>query len=529
MRQEPDEPDEVVRHLLLRQRELEARLARVEDSVIFRMLRWFGRPARQWLKRGAAGEHAAAAEYARWVQQSVWLRPAPGECARKRAGWRRPVSFSYFLHGSADGPPVHPSSEILRFEGAESWKRAICQARGEYAAILPSDVVLSPVAEYRWGEALQRTDAEAIYSDWDHINAAGARHAPRFTPELSPALLGGTPYWGNSFLVRTALLRSAGADLDPSGPGWAHVLARRLAESTGAIVRIPEILWHRAGPVEPIESGHAGSLRGDPSQASIVICSRTPRLLENCLRSLRQSDAALAEIIVVVHACGTERRLEEIARSGGARSVRYAGQFHFGFMSALGVEQSTRPVLVFLNDDVEPIGREWLGALLDPLSRGIAGIAGGLLLYPNGTVQHSGISVGMRTAPAHLGRGQMSSPWWPWMRMTREVSAVTGACLAMRRSVWDELDGFDRRFPVNYNDVDLCLRAGRAGYSVVLSGGAVLHHHEGRTRAAVVTSAESTLFSSLWMRSLSSPDPFFSPNLTAPEEAIELAPPFPAV
>jgi len=432
------------------------------------------------------------------------------------------------MQSSPDAPPPL-ASEVLAFNSAGSWQQAICEAGGEYSAIVPAGVSLAPLAGFRWGELLQESDPDAIYSDWDHITPGGQRHSPRFTPELSRELLKRTAYWGSCFVVRTDVLRRCGAGLDPADPVWTRSLASRVAETGAAVARVPEVLWHSSGASEPVGfPPGSGPNRGDAEHASIIVCSRTPRLLRKCLRGLRRTDAARAEIVVVSHACGEEEQLEAVAAAEGARAVRYTGQFHFGLMSSRGVEAASRPMLVFLNDDVEPVASDWLGALLQPLGRDDVGITGGLLLYPDGTVQHAGISVGMRTSPAHPGRRQVSSPWWPWLRLTREVSAVTGACLAIRRSVWEELNGFDRRFPTNYNDVDLCLRARRAGYSVVLDGDALLHHGEGRTRAVVVTPAESALFSSLWVRHLTSLDPFFSPNLAMPDERIELAWPAPA-
>jgi len=530
LRLETNEPDDVIRQLLLRQKELESRLARVEDSVFFRTLRRIGNTARRWigtrtsLEAPLSGPHP---DYTRWVEQSGWMQPSPRECAGQADGWRRPVAFSYLMQSCPDTPPPL-ASEVLEFNSAASWQQAICQARGEYSAIVPASVALSPLAGYRWGEALQEGDPDAIYSDWDHLTASGQRHTPRFTPELSRELLRRTAYWGSCFVVRTDLLRRCGAGLDPCDPGWTRSLVSGLAESAAMVARVPEVLWHSSDAPRLAEPAlDSGVGRGEAEDASIVVCSRTPRLLQRCLRALRRTDAAKAEIIVVAHACGQEQQLEAIAAAESARSVRYSGQFHFGLMSSLGVEAASRPTLVFLNDDVEPVAPDWLGALLRPLTQKDVGITGGLLLYPDGTVQHAGISVGMRTSPAHPGRGEMCSPWWPWLRLTREVSAVTGACLAIRRSVWEELDGFDRRFHANYNDVDLCLRARRAGYSVVLESSAVLHHREARTRALAVMPAERLLFWSLWARELSSPDPFFSPNLTLPDERIELAWPIP--
>jgi hypothetical protein len=512
------EPREFARQLLVRQIELEARVNRIENSALFRVLRWAGEKTGYANVLRARGIGETDKDYCTWLEQSGWLDPSPQECARDMAAWRRPPAISY-LAGSAAaaesvGTQLIPPVEILQFADAESWQKAVCRAQGEYSVIVPPDVRLSPLAAYRWGERLQDAASDAVYSDWDHLDASGHRHAPRFTPEFSPELLSQTPYWGGCFLVRTSLLKEVDAELLPS-------LALCIAGATRAIARIPEMLWHSASPPVDLQSGTTVE-PGSAGDASIVICSRTPGLLHRCLEALRRSDAAQAEIVVVAHECGAGEKLKQIASAHGARPVPYSGQFHFGVMNALGVAHSSRPTIVFLNDDVEPIAPAWLDALTGTLRKNTVGIAGGLLLYPNGAVQHAGITVGGWPTPAHVGRGQSSSSWWPWLRMTREVAAVTGACLAIRRTVWDELGGFDRRFPVNYNDVDLCLRARLAGYSAILESAAVLCHREAQTRSAEVTSSERALFCSLWPDALASPDPFFNPNLALRHDRIAL-------
>ena len=106
---------------------------------------------------------------------------------------------------------------------------------------------------------------------------------------------------------------------------------------------------------------------------------------------------------------------------------------------------------------VYPVTSDWLDSMLVQATRSDVAVVGALLLYPIGTIQHAGVGVGGWHLAAHVRRLQVESPHWPLLRMTREVTAVTGACMAGRRSVRDELGGFDPRFPVNYNDIDFCL------------------------------------------------------------------------
>jgi GT2 family glycosyltransferase len=179
-----------------------------------------------------------------------------------------------------------------------------------------------------------------------------------------------------------------------------------------------------------------------------------------------------------------------------------------------------------MNDDVIVQDDHWLDDLCSAFVRTEVGVVGARLLYPNGTIQHSGIVTGMSDGVGHACRFQFGSPFWPYLAMTRNVSAVTGACLAIRRGLFEQLGGFDLRFPNNYNDVDLCLRAQNAGHEVVLNCDASLCHEEGRTRRVGTDLAERLAIWGKWGSILAEPDYFYSPNLSRRLEAIDLADPY---
>ncbi len=254
-----------------------------------------------------------------------------------------------------------------------------------------------------------------------------------------------------------------------------HDLSRRLAKLGGTIVRVPQILWHLPD-AQALQPPVAAAVSKTNETASIIICSRNAKRLDTCLTSLAPTIDARHEVIVVAH--GDSPELVRVVERHGARCVPYRGAFHFGRMNQLGVSAARGSILVLLNDDVRPTTHDWLESMLAQAARSEIGVVGALLLYPSEAIQHAGIVVGDTLLPAHIGRAQRESRYWPWLRMTREVSAVTGACLAIRRSVWDELGGFDLRFPVNYNDVDLCLRAQKHGYRVLIETRATLIHQE---------------------------------------------------
>jgi len=149
------------------------------------------------------------------------------------------------------------------------------------------------------------------------------------------------------------------------------------------------------------------------------------------------------------------------------------------------------------------------------------GVAGARLLYPSGALQHGGVAVGVEHGAAHVGRNMREAPrHWPWLDCTRDVSAVTGACLAIRAAVFHELGGFAEEFPVNYNDIDLCLRAREAGYRVIYEAGAILRHYECQSRQGVITPEERRRWEERWGRAM---DPFYSRNLTVDREDLSLA------
>ena len=543
--------------------DLSQRLYRVEASVIFRFLRWLGSklirlgvPVAGTVPRSPAQMAVAAREqYAVWAQARALLQTM----ASKDRSTPSPSQFVTICVDAHEAEPEklartldslaaqeHRNWELLVCAGPEAsgWMEPCvrehtaghtteivgslddtCRYRGELVVLLHAHAILDPGALREW-LAASAPDVVALYSDWDHIDASGRQYAPRFTPELSRELLSQTPYWGDCYVVRKATLKAARPD-KASGLAARHELALCLAETLQPIRRVPRMLWHLQEPPAPIASLANPLAREQEipvaAQASLIVCSRNPARLNQCLQRLQPALKQRHEIVVVAHSpSGGSAGLERVAARWGARTVPYQGPFHFGEMNRLGVEASRNEVLCLLNDDVYPAAADWLDRMLAQAVRPDVGMVGALLLYPDRTIQHAGIVVGKSWHPAHIGRARVESPFWPWLRMTREVTAVTGACMAMRRAIWDELGGFDFRFPVNYNDVDLCLRAGERGYRVILEARAVMTHEEGQTRVTTVLPEESELFHAIWRDTISAPDRFFNPQLGQVDDLIQL-------
>jgi GT2 family glycosyltransferase len=198
------------------------------------------------------------------------------------------------------------------------------------------------------------------------------------------------------------------------------------------------------------------------------------------------------------------------------RLLHFPGPFNFSAINNFAVEQTECPWLLFLNNDVEITDGEWLSAMAEHVQRPEVGAVGARLLYPNGTIQHAGVVLGVGGIAQHAFRGFPSED--PGvnrqLQVTRNYSSVTGACLMTRREVFEQVGGFDEeRLPVTFNDVDLCLKMHQAGYLIVYTPFAKLYHHESATRRRSVEALETDVMRERWAHFLER-DPYYNPNLS---------------
>ena len=165
-----------------------------------------------------------------------------------------------------------------------------------------------------------------------------------------------------------------------------------------------------------------------------IICSKSPDMLETCLASLRATaNQVVRQIVVVAHEeCGPNPSLHSVIERARATALTFRGAFDFAAMNNLGAGMADAPNLLFLNDDVRATEPEWAELLAEQVSREEVGVAGAVLWYPSGVLQHAGIVAGVGDAVGHAGRYLHSSKLWPWLLATRNVSAVTGACAVHR-------------------------------------------------------------------------------------------------
>ncbi len=499
---------------------LDDRLVRVENSRLFGAWNAVVSYARRLLGRQNASPASAGAlaeDYSVWVAHEQAGLPEIEEARAVASRWPRQPLFSLVTEGGNPEPSVHNQSY-------GHWELCADPARagGEYLCFLHRAGTLSPFALHYLAEALQSGDYDLLYSDEDEIDAGGGRAKPKFKPDWSPALLSSCMYLGSLVAVSRRRFAELGGFRTGLDGAHLHDLALRLTDRGARVHHIGRVLFHASDGNAPA----AISRRGNPSartEMAAIVCSKSPGLLDTCLKSLRATAAeTVRHVIVICHEeTGPNEELRRVIQRHGAQPVTFTGAFNYSVMNNLGAAQARTPCLLFLNDDVRATAYGWTELLAEQLSGERVGIAGAVLRYPSGALQHAGMVTGMNDGVGHVGRHMRSSELWPWLLTTRNVSAVTGACLAIRADLFRALGGFDPAFPNNYNDVDLCFRAREAGREIVCVPVPGLVHAECQTRPFLVRFEERYEFFRRWGLQLSRPDPYFSTSLS-PSETITL-------
>ncbi len=436
---------------------------------------------------------------------------------------------------------------------------ALDLATGEFVALLDHDDVLAPFALFEVTKRLQlQPDADILYSDHDYLDSEqGLRCAPLFKPGWSPEIMLSANYITHFTVLRRSLVEQAGR-FDPETDGaqdWDLFL--RITDRTSCISHIPGILYHwrmHAGSTahndsvksyaanaqllairrhmarcgmnaepEVLSDGllHVRFQRPPEGMVSIIIPTKDRvDLLSRCISTLLESTQYRNfEILIVDNGSRDSKTKEYFSSLAGDERIRilwHPGRFNYSTVNNRAAREAKGSFLLFLNNDVEVIQPEWLMELVSWANYKAVGIVGAKLLRANGTIQHAGVILGMSGFADHAFADQPaltfgiagSTGWY------RDFLAVTGACMMMRREVFDELGGFDEKFTLCGSDVEICLRAYGRGYRIVYNPFAELIHHEQQTRDADVPPGDYVESFKHYRRWLITGDPYWSPNLS---------------
>jgi GT2 family glycosyltransferase len=432
--------------------------------------------------------------------------------------------------------------------------RGLEMAKGEWLGFVDHDDLLEPDALFQHVKWLQEhRDADLIYSDEDKLTEDGL-DAPIFKPDWSPDYFLSCNYICHFTIIRAEVLEQVGGFRSEFDGAQDYDLFLRIIERTSRIDHVPRVLYHwrrsEASTADNIrrkpgslETGrlaleahlerqklpghvtvdwrtHAYWIKRDlvePKPISIVIPMRDrTELLKRCVESIeKETTYAPYEIVIVDNDSQTEEARAFLS-STKHRVLNFSGPFNFSAINNFAVEQTGNPWLLFLNNDTEVIDGDWLTIMAEHIQRPEVGAVGPRLLYPDDTVQHGGIVVGVGGIAEHAFRGfPGEAPGvCRQLQVTRNYSAVTGACLLTRRDVFNKVRGFDEeRLPVTFSDVDLCLKIRRAGYLVVYTPFARLYHHESGSRRRTVEPMETGVMRERWADILGD-DPYYNPNLS---------------
>lgn len=412
---------------------------------------------------------------------------------------------------------------------ADDLNAALAVSRGTFVLPLSGLLRSNALLEFAMTAACV-PEAQMIYADNDVLGGPKNRDAWRFKPAWSPELLAVSSYIGDVALMRRDAVHALGG-WRAEGSDVHHDLLLRLAAEADprAIVHLAKPLHHATSvPDEPRVAPPPKRTLPDPApRVSLIVPTRDGAdVLSTCIRSIRQkTDYPDYEIIIVDNGStqkDTKRLFAEFARDPAIRILPYPGAFNFSAINNAAAREATGTILGLVNNDIEVTHPEWLTEMISHALWPDVGCVGAKLLYPDGRIQHGGVVLGLYGVAGHAHRFAPgdASGYLGRLRQVQNVSAVTAACLMVRKPVFDQVGGLDETLAVAFNDVDFCLRVRAAGYRNVWTPFAELIHHESASRGHDFTPAKATRFAGeydimqrRWGDQLLN-DPYYSPHLT---------------
>lgn len=471
---------------------------------------------------------------------------------------------------NAEGAPIQCGHGDTRFLIASGGllgpdARAMLRAAdADYFLPVESGLILAPHAVAAFVDAVQHTGRpEFLYGDHDLLGSDGQRERPWFKPEWNDEMVLAQDYVSMICALRMDQLgpERASEAADAAAPVYALLLDATRAG--GIAVHVPHVLAHvpinrsdleikaraaivtrriaalgaRAEAIAPGILDLVWPVPADPPLVSVIVPTRDRLdLLRKCIDGvLNRTHYALIELIIVDNdskePC-TRVYLDKLAENERVRVVRFSGAYNFPAINAVAVSEARGTYLCLLNNDTEVVSPEWLARMISQAVRTNVGAVGAKLVYPDGSIQHAGVVVGLGGIAGHAHRFQRPGDVGYFNRVDVQhyVSAVTAACLVVEKRKFEAVGGMDAdTFPVAFNDTELCLKLGLAGWSNVYEPRALLIHHESKTRKRDIArdqicrfKREVESFRKRW-KSETYVDPLHHPELDRDSETYRIA------
>lgn len=450
---------------------------------------------------------------------------------------------------------------------AGNTNEALKMADGDFVVLTDHDDLLSPEALYQCAKAVQKEpQTDVIYSDEDKVDMSGKKFfEPHFKSDYNIDLLCTMNYICHLFVVRKDVMERAGLFESCYDGAQDHDFILRCTEKAEHIVHIPKVLYHwrchaqstsenpesklyafengckavkahydRIGIPAEVEQGpfygmyRTHYLWKEQPLVSILIPNKDHAAdLKKCMDSIEEKSTYRNFEFIIVENNSTEEETfsyyKEIEKRDNVRVLYYKEDFNYSRINNFGAKEANGEYVLLLNNDTEMIEPDSIKEMLDVCMRLDVGIVGAKLLYEDNTIQHAGVIIGFGGVAGHafIGQDRDDNGYFSRIISVQDLSAVTAACLMVRRSVFDEVEGLNEEFKVAFNDIDFCLKVRKAGYLVVYNPYAQFYHYESKSRGQEDSAdkvarfqQEIGLFGERWGELLEHGDPYYNPNLT---------------
>lgn len=463
---------------------------------------------------------------------------------------------------------------------AENTNAAFALARGEWIGLLDHDDILAPDALYEILVAAQKMDADVVYTDEDKVSTDLKEHfQPHFKPDFNLDLLRSNNYITHFFVVKREIVEKVGGFKKEFDGAQDYDFIFRCTGAAERIAHVPRILYHWRVSLESTADNPASKLYAfeagkraieenlkvsgvkgkvshmpdygfyrvkyeveDSPLVSIIIPNKDEaETLQKCIASIEKSSYQTYEIIIVENNStqdatfayyekltgkpyDDDKVLEGTLENGNpVRVVTWKREFNYSAINNYGAGFAKGEYLVLLNNDIELITKDWLEEMLGNCQRKEVGIVGAKLYYADDTVQHAGIVVGIGGVAGNLfvGLKREFDGYMHKASLQMNYSAVTAACLMVKRQAFEQVGGLSEELAVAFNDVDFCLKVRKAGYLVVYNPAVQAYHYESKSRGAEDTveklqrfDGEIAWMKEHWTELFEEGDPFYNANLT---------------
>lgn len=459
-------------------------------------------------------------------------------------------------------------SELTENKGiAGNTNAALEMARGEFVGLLDHDDLLAPNALYEIVRALDEDRTlDAVYTDEDKVTTELDEHfQPHLKPDFNLDLLRSNNYICHFFVVRRSIVQKVGGFRQEFDGAQDHDFIFRCIETAEKVGHIPEILYHwrthkastadnpaskmyafdagkRAIEAHLKRTGTEGTVshtpdlgffrvkypvQGQPLVSIIIPNKDEKETLKACIDSIREkTEYPNYEIIIVENNSTTDEIFQyykELSQDPRIRLLRWKKEFNYSAINNYGVRHANGEYLLFLNNDVTVITPGWIKELLGVCQRPEVGAAGVKLIYPDETIQHAGCVIGLGGIAGHMFVDMPANRtgYLHKASILQDMSAVTAACMMMKRTAFEEAGGFTEKLSVAFNDVDLCLKVRKNHKLIVYDPYVQLYHMESKTRGAEDNKEKVRRFQEeieymrcQWIDILKKGDPYYNKNLS---------------